>query len=144
MLSDQCDSCACSCTEKRLIDPETLVVDSKSGTSGAGRKADLSIAFCEVNEGFKAYGIAAHRHTPEIEQEISKLAGKEIAVNFTPHLVPIDRGILTTAYGRLKARLMAKWCRRSIARHIVMSSLSMCLRTAYCPTPNLCAAAITA
>lgn len=94
--------------KKGLIDPETLVVDSKSGTSGAGRKADLSIAFCEVNEGFKAYGIAAHRHTPEIEQEISKLAGKEIALNFTPHLVPMDRGILTTAYGRLTARIDAE------------------------------------
>ncbi len=91
--------------KKGLIDPETLVVDSKSGTTGAGRKADLGVAFCEVNEGFKAYGIAAHRHTPEIEQELSKLAGKDIAVNFTPHLVPMDRGILTTAYGKLAVRV---------------------------------------
>ncbi len=91
--------------KKGLIDPENIVVDSKSGATGAGRKADLAIAFCEVNEGFKAYGIAAHRHTPEIEQEVSKLAGKEIALNFTPHLVPVDRGILTTAYGRLTMQL---------------------------------------
>lgn len=90
---------------KGLIDPESIVVDSKSGTSGAGRKADLGVAFCEVNEGFKAYGIAAHRHTPEIEQELSKLAGRDLAVNFTPHLVPMDRGILTTAYGKLTSTL---------------------------------------
>lgn len=91
--------------KKGLIDPERLVVDSKSGTTGAGRKADLAISFCEVNEGFKAYGIAAHRHTPEIEQEVSKLAGFDVALNFTPHLVPMDRGILTTAYGRLKVQV---------------------------------------
>ncbi|HSW62799.1 MAG TPA: N-acetyl-gamma-glutamyl-phosphate reductase [Dissulfurispiraceae bacterium] len=89
--------------KKGLIDPESIIVDSKSGTTGAGRKADIGVAFCEVNEGFKAYGIAAHRHTPEIEQEISKLAGKDVDINFTPHLVPMDRGILTTAYGKLVA-----------------------------------------
>ncbi|KAF0185618.1 MAG: N-acetyl-gamma-glutamyl-phosphate reductase [Nitrospirae bacterium] len=89
--------------KKGLIDPESIIVDSKSGATGAGRKADIGVAFCEVNEGFKAYGIAAHRHTPEIEQEVSKLAGKDVALNFTPHLVPMDRGILTTAYGKLVA-----------------------------------------
>jgi N-acetyl-gamma-glutamyl-phosphate reductase len=87
--------------EKKLIDPEAIIIDSKSGTSGAGRKADISIAFCEVHDGFKAYGVASHRHTPEIEQQLSLAAGKDITINFTPHLVPMDRGILTTAYGRL-------------------------------------------
>ncbi len=88
-----------------LIDIDTIVVDSKSGTSGAGRKADVSISFCEVNEGFKAYGIGTHRHTPEIEQELSHIAGKPVMIDFTPHLVPMDRGIVTTAYAQLKKKL---------------------------------------
>lgn len=84
-----------------LIKTGTIVVDSKSGTSGAGRKADVAVSYCEVNEGFKAYGIGSHRHTPEIEQELSVLAGDRVTLNFTPHLVPADRGILTTIYARL-------------------------------------------
>lgn len=84
-----------------LVDLSTITIDSKSGTTGAGRKADLGLSFCEVNEGFKAYGIATHRHTPEIEQEISSLAGRNVMVNFTPHLLPVDRGILTTMYAKL-------------------------------------------
>jgi N-acetyl-gamma-glutamyl-phosphate reductase len=90
--------------EAGVVDPSTIIIDSKSGTTGAGRKADLSISFCEVNEGFKAYGIATHRHTPEIEQELSRAADKPVTVDFTPHLVPMDRGILTTAYARLARR----------------------------------------
>ena len=86
---------------KGLVDARGIVVDSKSGTSGAGRKAEIGFAYCEVNEGFKAYGIGVHRHTPEIEQEISLIAGRQITIDFTPHLVPMDRGIVTTAYGRL-------------------------------------------
>ena len=85
----------------KLIDPSSLIIDSKSGTTGAGRKADLAVSFCEVNEGFKAYGIGTHRHTPEIEQELSIASGKKTRVNFTPHLLPVDRGILTTVYARL-------------------------------------------
>jgi N-acetyl-gamma-glutamyl-phosphate reductase len=84
--------------KKRLIDGSSIIIDSKSGTSGAGRKADVSLSFCEVNEGFKAYAIGTHRHTPEIEQELSLISGKESKVNFTPHLLPLDRGILTTIY----------------------------------------------
>ena len=84
--------------KKGFIDGSSLVIDSKSGTSGAGRKAEVSLSYCEVNEGFKAYAIGTHRHTPEIEQELSLLAGKEIKVNFTPHLLPVNRGILTTIY----------------------------------------------
>ena len=77
----------------------SIIVDSKSGVSGAGR-SKLSVAgmFCEVNEGFKAYAVSAHRHTPEIEQELTNLAGEKVILNFTPHLVPMNRGILTTAY----------------------------------------------
>jgi N-acetyl-gamma-glutamyl-phosphate reductase len=85
----------------KIIDAGSIVIDSKSGTSGAGRKADVAVSFCEVNEGFKAYGIGTHRHTPEIEQELSSLAGREITVNFTPHLLPVDRGILTTIYAKM-------------------------------------------
>ncbi|MEW6108349.1 MAG: N-acetyl-gamma-glutamyl-phosphate reductase [Nitrospirota bacterium] len=87
--------------KNRLIDITSIVIDSKSGTSGAGRKADLAVSFCEVNEGFKAYSIGTHRHTPEIEQELSNLADSEIKVNFTPHLLPVDRGILTVVYAKL-------------------------------------------
>ena len=77
----------------------SIIVDSKSGVSGAGRsKLAVSSMFCEINEGFKAYAVATHRHTPEIEQELSMLAGEEVILNFTPHLVPMNRGILTTAY----------------------------------------------
>lgn len=88
-----------------IIDAGSIVVDSKSGTSGAGRKADIAVSFCEVNEGFKAYGIGVHRHTPEIEQEISAVAGSDLTINFTPHLVPADRGILTTIYARLLRKI---------------------------------------
>jgi N-acetyl-gamma-glutamyl-phosphate reductase len=85
-----------------LVELAPIVIDSKSGTSGAGRKADVGFSFCEVNEGFKAYAIATHRHTPEIEQELSAVAGEMITVDFTPHLLPVDRGILSTIYLRLK------------------------------------------
>ncbi len=84
-----------------LIDPSTLIVDAKSGTSGAGRGAKVQNLFCEVNENIKAYGVATHRHTPEIEQELSVAAGKDVVINFTPHLVPMNRGILVTAYANL-------------------------------------------
>ena len=84
-----------------LIDPDTLIIDAKSGTSGAGRGAKLPNLFCEVNENMKAYGVTDHRHTPEIEEQLGYAAGKEIVVNFTPHLVPMNRGILATEYASL-------------------------------------------
>ena len=84
-----------------LIDPDTLIIDAKSGTSGAGRGAKLPNLFCEVNENMKAYGVTNHRHTPEIEEQLGYAAGKEITVNFTPHLVPMNRGILATEYATL-------------------------------------------
>ncbi|MEJ2201964.1 MAG: N-acetyl-gamma-glutamyl-phosphate reductase [Desulfuromonadaceae bacterium] len=85
-----------------LVDPTSLIIDSKSGTSGAGRSAKVDSLFCEVNEGFKAYGVGRHRHTPEIEQTLSDLAKTAVTVNFTPHLLPIDRGILSTCYANLR------------------------------------------
>jgi N-acetyl-gamma-glutamyl-phosphate reductase len=85
--------------KKKLIDPATIIADSKSGVSGAGRSAKVDNLFCEVNDGFKAYGVGGiHRHIPEIEQELSHLAGKKVVISFTPHLVPMDRGILSTIY----------------------------------------------
>lgn len=87
-----------------LIDPDTLIIDAKSGTSGAGRGAKLPNLFCEVNENMKAYGVTNHRHTPEIEEQLGYAAGKEIMVNFTPHLVPMNRGILATEYAALNRK----------------------------------------
>ena len=84
--------------KKGMISLENIVVDSKSGVSGAGRDVVLESLFCEVNEGVKAYKIFAHRHTPEIDQELSQLAQKEVNVTFVPHLIPMDRGILSTLY----------------------------------------------
>jgi N-acetyl-gamma-glutamyl-phosphate reductase len=81
-----------------IIEADHIIIDSKSGTTGAGRKAAVPVSFCEVNEGFKAYSVGNHRHTPEIEQELSVAAGKDVTVNFTPHLLPVDRGILSTMY----------------------------------------------
>lgn len=88
-----------------LLDPESIVIDSKSGVSGAGRSLSLGTHFCEVNENFRAYNVAAHRHTPEIEQELGRLAGRELVISFTAHLLPVTRGILSTVYGKLKKLL---------------------------------------
>jgi N-acetyl-gamma-glutamyl-phosphate reductase len=85
------------------VSSEGIIVDAKSGTTGAGRKADVSLSFCEVNEGFKAYGVGVHRHTPEIEQELSSVCGEAVTLDFTPHLLPVDRGILSTIYLRLNS-----------------------------------------
>ena len=85
-----------------IIDPNTIIVDAKSGTSGAGRGAKVDNLFCEVYENMKAYGVATHRHTPEIEEQLGYACGEKITINFTPHLVPMNRGILATAYASLK------------------------------------------
>lgn len=85
-----------------IIDGNTLIIDAKSGTSGAGRGAKVANLYCEVNENIKAYGVASHRHTPEIEEQLSYAAGYPVRLNFTPHLVPMNRGILVTAYASLK------------------------------------------
>ena len=88
---------------KLLAAEKPVVIDSKSGTSGAGRSANVEMLFSEVNEGFKAYKVGCHRHTPEMVQELSTLAGASVDVTFTPHLLPVTRGILTTAYAWLGA-----------------------------------------
>ncbi len=87
-----------------LIDVNTLIVDAKSGTSGAGRGAKVQNLFCEVNENMKAYGVASHRHTPEIEEQLGYAGDCSVTINFTPHLVPMNRGILATEYATLKRK----------------------------------------
>ena len=85
-----------------LIETQGIVIDAKSGTTGAGRSLKAGSLFCAVHESFKAYGVATHRHTPEIEQIYSEFAGEPVIVQFTPHLLPVDRGILATCYAMLK------------------------------------------
>ncbi len=85
-----------------LIHPNTIIIDAKSGTSGAGRGAKVYNLYCEVNENMKAYGVSTHRHTPEIEEQLGYAAGEKVVLNFTPHLAPMNRGILVTAYASLK------------------------------------------
>ena len=94
--------------KKGMISYEQIVIDSKSGVSGAGRDPVLGSLFCEVNEGVKAYNIFKHRHLPEIEGELSRLADRKITVTFVPHLIPMDRGILTTVYVNFNHRLKAE------------------------------------
>jgi N-acetyl-gamma-glutamyl-phosphate reductase len=87
--------------EDGLIDPDEIIIDAKSGVSGAGRDAKQGSLYAEVTEGIQAYGIASHRHAPEIEQGLSDAAGRKLTVNFTPHLMPMSRGILSTIYVKL-------------------------------------------
>lgn len=93
--------------KENSLDEESIIVDAKSGVSGAGRTLNLGNHFVECNESIKAYKIASHRHTPEIEQQLSDACGKDIKITFTPHLIPMNRGILSTCYGKLKKQ--ATW-----------------------------------
>ncbi|WP_066638004.1 N-acetyl-gamma-glutamyl-phosphate reductase [Desulfolucanica intricata] len=88
--------------DRGLIEADSIIIDSKSGVSGAGRGVSLNTHYSEVNENIKAYNVGVHRHTPEIEQELSKISGQKITISFTPHLTPMIRGILSTIYGKLK------------------------------------------
>ncbi len=88
-----------------LIDVNSIIIDAKSGTSGAGRGAKVDNLYCEVNESIKAYGVTVHRHTPEIEDQLGYIAGKDVVINFTPHLIPMNRGILITAYATLNRQV---------------------------------------
>ncbi len=87
-----------------VIDMSSLIIDAKSGTSGAGRGAKVNNLYCEVNENMKAYGVTSHRHTPEIEEQLGIVSGEKVVLNFTPHLAPMNRGILITAYATLKKK----------------------------------------
>ena len=94
--------------KSRWIDPASVIADSKSGVSGAGREPSIGSLFCEVDGGFKAYKVGNHRHTPEIEQELGLLAGREMKISFTPHLLPVKRGILSTLYAKLEKDVTAE------------------------------------
>ncbi len=94
--------------EGKAIQPDSIIADSKSGTSGAGRAASVATLYCEVADGFRPYNVASHRHTPEIEQEISRLNGHNTTISFTPHLLPISRGILSTIYASLTESVSAE------------------------------------
>lgn len=100
-----------------LIEPGTIIIDAKSGTSGAGRSAKVPSLYCEVNESMKPYGVASHRHTPEIEEQLSYAAGENVTISFTPHLVPMNRGILATAYGTLTKSVTAEEVRAVYDRY---------------------------
>lgn len=100
-----------------LIDPNTLIIDAKSGTSGAGRGAKADSLYCEVNENIKAYGVGSHRHTPEIEEQLSYAAGKLVTISFTPHLVPMNRGILVTAYASLTKKVTYEEVKSAYDKH---------------------------
>ena len=87
--------------EAGVVDPDTLIADAKSGVSGAGRKAELHLSFAEASDNFMAYGVPGHRHWPEIRQELKRIAGREVGLVFTPHLLPLIRGIHATLYARV-------------------------------------------
>ena len=100
------------------IDTASIIVDAKSGVSGAGREPQVASLFCEVNEGFKAYKVGGqHRHIPEMEQELARIAGCEIRISFTPHLLPVNRGILSTIYGSLRSDATAEELTDLYRRH---------------------------
>ena len=95
-----------------IIDPDTVIIDAKSGTSGAGRGAKTDNLYCEVNENVKAYGVATHRHTPEIEDQLGYACKRPVMLNFTPHLIPMNRGILVTAYASLAKEITPEEARQ--------------------------------
>ena len=116
-----------------LVKTDGIVIDAKSGTSGAGRGEKLGSLFCEVNESIKAYGVTTHRHTPEIEQELSEAAGKNIVLQFTPHLVPMNRGILVTAYASLKRKVTPEEVRAVYEKYYADETFVRVLEDGVCP-----------
>lgn len=107
----------CAALEAGIIESDNIVIDAKSGSSGAGRKAATSMLFCEVSDSFKPYNLGKHRHTPEIEQEVSRLAGQAVTLSFNPHLLPINRGILATIYTKLNRPLLGEEVQYIFERH---------------------------
>ncbi len=116
-----------------LINPATIVIDAKSGTSGAGRGAKTANLFCEVNENIKAYGVATHRHTPEIEEQLSLAAKEPVTVSFTPHLVPMNRGILVTAYASVMDELTEEDIRSAYEKYYKDEYFIRLLPAGVCP-----------
>lgn len=116
-----------------LIDMSTLIIDAKSGTSGAGRGAKLPNLYCEVNENIKAYGVATHRHTPEIEEQLGYASGEKVVLNFTPHLVPMNRGILATEYATLKKEVTYEEVRAVYDKYYAKEKFVRVLDRDVCP-----------
>lgn len=116
-----------------LIEPNTIIVDAKSGTSGAGRGAKVDNLYCEVNENIKAYGVAVHRHTPEIEEQLGYAAGESLRINFTPHLVLMNRGILITAYASLKREVSYEEVRAAYDKYYASERFVRVLDPDVCP-----------
>ena len=116
-----------------LIDPNSIIIDAKSGTSGAGRGAKVNNLFCEVNENIKAYGVLSHRHTPEIEEQLGYAAGEPLKIIFTPHLVPMNRGILVTGYANLKQPLTYETVRAAYDKYYADEKFIRVLDQNVCP-----------
>ncbi len=116
-----------------LIDMSTLIIDAKSGTSGAGRGAKVQNLFCEVNENMKAYGVTTHRHTPEIEEQLGYAAEEPVMINFTPHLVPMNRGILATEYASLKEEVKAEEVQKIYQKYYGEEYFIRLLEPGVCP-----------
>ncbi len=119
--------------KEKLLEPDSIIVDAKSGTSGAGRQASADHLFCEVNENMKAYKVGSHRHTPEIEEQLSRAAGEPIRVTFTPHLAPMNRGILVTAYGKLREGVKEEAVREAYEKYYSSEKFIRLLRTGEYP-----------
>ena len=116
-----------------LIDANSIIIDAKSGTSGAGRGAKVNNLFCEVNENIKAYGVLTHRHTPEIEEQLGYAAGEPLKIIFTPHLVPMNRGILVTGYANLKQPLTYETVRAAYDKYYADEKFIRILDQNVCP-----------
>jgi N-acetyl-gamma-glutamyl-phosphate reductase len=115
------------------LDMKTLIIDAKSGTSGAGRGAKVDNLYCEVNENIKAYGVASHRHTPEIEEQLGYACGEPVTINFTPHLVPMNRGILITAYASVREGVTEEMLRKSYEQAYQEEQFVRFLEPGVCP-----------
>ena len=116
-----------------IIDLSTLIIDAKSGVTGAGRSAKLEGLYCEVNDSIKAYGVATHRHTPEIEEQLGLAAGEEFFLSFTPHLIPMNRGILISAYVNLKKELTEEEIREVYKKYYAEEKFIRLLNTEQTP-----------
>ena len=126
--------------QARAIDPDEIVIDAKSGMTGAGRAVKEEMLFSEVTEGIHAYGVGHHRHMAELDQEFSKAAGRDVVATFTPHLMPMSRGILSTIYVRGVEPFTGSGCTRFSRRLTPASRSCMCCRLARCRRRATCAA----
>lgn len=122
--------------KENLINTDTIIIDAKSGVTGAGRKPDIATSYCECSESIKAYKIASHRHTPEIEQELSKAANKDINLVFTPHLTPMNRGILATCYAKLNCECDYNKLKEAYLKHYIDKKFIRILKEGVFPQTN--------